>query len=96
MPQTILNGLKHTDEIMRASFFELILNVSLSLLFVQYWGIAGIAFATFAAYLFEKIYLVLTVKRKLNIQLNEYHPVRYFLIYSLGILVIFIFAEVLF
>lgn len=96
MPQTILNGLKHTGEIMRASFFELILNVSLSLLFVQYWGIAGIAFATFAAYLFEKIYLIISVKRKLNISLADYHPVRYFVIYSLSILVIFIFAELLF
>jgi O-antigen/teichoic acid export membrane protein len=96
MPQTILNGLKYTGEIMRASFIELALNVSLSLLFVQYWGIAGIAFATFVAYLFEKIYLIVTVKRKLNIRLVDYHPVRYFVIYSLGILVIFIFAEVLF
>ncbi len=96
MPQTILNGLKLTREIVKASFFELVLNVSLSLLFVQYWGIAGIAFATFVAYLFEKIYLILAVKQKLNIRLADYHPVRYFVIYSLGILVIFIFAEVLF
>ena len=96
MPQTILNGLKLTREIVKASFFELILNVSLSLLFVRYWGIAGIAFATFVAYLFEKIYLILMVKRKLNIRLTDYHPVRYFVIYSLSILVIFIFAEVIF
>lgn len=96
MPQTILNGLKLTKPIMTASFFELLLNVSLSLIFVQFWGIAGIAFATFAAYLFEKIYLIISVKRKLNINLAEYHPVRYFIIYSLSILVIFIFAEILF
>ena len=96
MPQTILNGLKHTNEIMRASFFELVLNVSLSLVFVQYWGIAGIAFATFVAYLFEKIYLIISVKRKLNISLTNYHPVRYFVIYSLSILGFFIFVEMLF
>lgn len=96
MPQTILNGLRHTREIMKASFFELVINVSLSLLFVHYWGIAGIAFATFVAYLFEKIYLIFVVKQKLNIRLTDYHPVRYFVIYSLGMLVIFIFAEVLF
>lgn len=96
MPQTILNGLKLTREIVKASFFELILNVSLSLLFVQYWGIAGIALATFVAYLFEKIYLILMVKRKLNIRLTDYHPVRYFVIYSFVILLIFIFAEVIF
>lgn len=96
MPQTILNGLKHTGEIMRASFFELILNVSLSLLFVQFWGISGIAFATFIAYLFEKVYLIASVRRTLKISLTDYHPVRYFLIYSLSILGFFIFAELLF
>lgn len=96
MPQTILNGLRQTRQIMFAAFFELILNVTLSLLFVRYWGISGIAYATFIAYLFEKLYLVFVVKRNLNIRLSEYHPVKYYLYYSLGIIAIFIFAESVF
>jgi O-antigen/teichoic acid export membrane protein len=96
MPQTILNGLRQTRQIMFAAFFELILNVTLSLLFVQYWGISGIAYATFIAYLFEKLYLVFVVRRNLNIRLSEYHPVKYYLYYSLGIIAIFIFAESVF
>ena len=96
MPQTILNGLRQTRQIMFASFFELVFNVSLSLLFVQYWGIAGIAFATFIAYLFEKIYLTIVVRRNLNIRLLEYHPMKYYVYYSLGIIAIFIFAESVF
>ncbi|WP_372947595.1 oligosaccharide flippase family protein [Mariniphaga sp.] len=93
MPQTILNGLRQARHIMVASFFELVINVALSLVFVQYWGIAGIAFATFIAYLFEKIYLTFVVRRNLNIRLSEYHPVKYYLYYSLGLVAIFIFAE---
>lgn len=96
LPQTILNGLKHTKEIMLASFFELLLNISLSLLFVHFFGIAGIAFATFIAYLFEKIYLSTILHRKLNIHLSEYLPVKFYLIYSIGILIIFTFAEIIF
>jgi O-antigen/teichoic acid export membrane protein len=96
MPQTILNGLKHTRPIMMASLFELLLNVSLSLLFVQFWGIAGIAFATFVAYLFEKLYLVVVVQRRLNIRLADYHPVKYYVIYSLSVIAFFIFAEIVF
>ncbi|MGM0621373.1 MAG: lipid II flippase MurJ, partial [Bacteroidota bacterium] len=96
MPQTILNGLKLTRPIMTASFFELLLNVSLSLFFVRFWGIAGIAFATVGAYLFEKIFLVIVVKRKLKIGLTDYHPLKYFVLYSLGTLAIFIFAEIIF
>nr|WP_319510674.1 lipid II flippase MurJ [uncultured Draconibacterium sp.] len=96
LPQTILNGLKISKPIMAASFFELIINVVLSLIFVQIWGIAGIAFATFVAYLFEKIYLAAVVKQRLNIGITDYLPTRIFLIYSAGIVVIFIFAELIF
>lgn len=96
MPQTILNGLKISKPIMAASFFELIINVSLSLLLVQFLGIAGIAVATFIAYLFEKIYLAVVVQRKLTIHISEYLSVRNYLLYSFGIIVIFIFAELIF
>ena len=93
MPQTILNGLKYSGEIMLASFFELVLNVALSLIFVQFWGIAGIAFATFLAYLFEKVILSVAVWKKLRINLSAYLQVKYFVFYSTGVLVVFIFAE---
>ncbi|MEN8117083.1 MAG: oligosaccharide flippase family protein [Bacteroidota bacterium] len=96
MPQTILNGLKISKPIMFASFFELIINVALSLILVRYYGIAGIAFATFIAYLFEKIYLVTVVRHRLKISVSEYLPVRIYIIYSVGISVIFIFAELIF
>ncbi len=93
LPQTILNGLQLSKPIMNAAFAELLVNVSLSLLFVEYFGIAGIAFATFIAYLFEKVYLTVVVKRKLNIPINEYIPLITYLLYSALILIIFIFAE---
>lgn len=96
LPQTILNGLRYSKEIMQAAFLELILNISLSLILVQFFGIAGIAFATFFAYLFEKIFLAVAVQRKLRIQLSAYLPVKYYLIYSTGILIIFTFAELIF
>lgn len=96
MPQTILNGLKISKPIMIASFFELLLNVALSLIFVQFMGIVGIALATFVAYLFEKIYLIVVVRQKLNIQLSEYLSVKKYLVYSFGTIVIFILAELIF
>lgn len=96
LPQTILNGLLITKPIMFAAFLELSINVSLSLILVQYFGIAGIAFATFVAYLFEKMYLSVVVKKKLNISLSEYIPVIIYSVYSISILVIFVFAEYIF
>ena len=95
LPQTILNGLKITKPIMYAAFFELVVNVALSLILVQFFGIAGIAIATFIAYLFEKIYLAIIVKTKLNIAVSDYIPVNIYAFYSAGVIVIFIFAEII-
>jgi O-antigen/teichoic acid export membrane protein len=93
LPQTLLNGLQISKPIMTAAFLELILNVSLSLIFVQFFGINGIAFATFIAYLFEKIYLSVVVKKQLNIGLSEYTPIKIYTIYSFIILAIFAIVE---
>lgn len=96
MPQTILNGLKIGTPIMGASFFELLVNVALSLIFVQFWGMPGIAFATVIAYLFEKVILTVIVRQRLEISLSDYLPLGLFYLYSAGIVVIFIFAELIF
>ena len=96
LPQTLLNGLKISKPIMIAALLELILNVTLSLILVRFFGIAGIAYATFAAYLFEKIYLSVVVKKKLKVGLSEYIPVKIYSVYSVTILVIFVFVEYVF
>ncbi len=96
LPQTILNGLQITKPIIKAALLELTLNVVLSFTLVVYFGIAGIAFATFIAYLFEKIYLAFEVRRKFNISLTEYIPVNFYIIYSVLTIVVFIFAEYFF
>ncbi len=96
MPQTILNGLQYSREILAASFLELVINVTLSLLLVNFWGISGVAFATFIAFLFEKIFLVYKVENKLKIRISQYLPVKFYILYSLGTVLIFIFAELIF
>ena len=96
LPQTILNGLQISKPIMIAALLELTINVVLSFVLVRFFGIAGIAFATFIAYLFEKIYLSVEVKRRLNVRLSDYIPVNVYVVYSISILVIFIFAEYIF
>ena len=56
-PQTILIGLQKNKAIMVASFLEIILNVAFSILFMQFWGLAGVAYGTVCAYAFEKLIL---------------------------------------
>ncbi len=93
LPQTILNGMKITNPIMIAALLELTVNVSLSLIFVRFWGIAGVAAATFIAYLFEKVYLSAVTYKKLKISPSDYIPIKPFLIYSVLTLAVFAITE---
>lgn len=94
-PQTILIGLQKTKAIMWASFFEIILNVSLSLWFLQYWGIAGVAWGTVCAYIFEKAFLIIHVHKNGGFHVNEYLNVRQHVLYSLFLLAEYFVVELL-
>lgn len=92
-PQTLIMAKKINRIIVRASLFEIIINVSLSILFAKLFGIIGVAYATFVAYLFEKIYLAINCKQKLQIKLSEYTPLKIYFIGSSLLIVIFVLVE---
>lgn len=92
-PQTLLMAQKMNRVIVKASLFEIIINVSLSIILARSIGIVGVAYATVIAYIFEKVYLVLVCKRSLNIALNKYLPIQRYLIMSTLLILAFIFVE---
>ena len=94
-PQTILIGLQKNKLIMWASFLEIIVNVTSSLCFVQIWGMAGVAYGTVVAYVFEKVFLMVFVSKSCNIKVSSYLNVSRHLIYSLLLTVEFIIIEYL-
>lgn len=94
-PQTILIGLRKTNAIMWASFLEIVVNVILSLWFVQFWGLAGVAYGTVCAYVFEKVLLTVFVRKSCGFSLSAYLNVKQHLLYSLLLLTEFIVIEYL-
>ena len=94
-PQTILIGLQKTPIIMWASGLEIAANVALSLWFVQYWGIAGVAYGTLGAYFLEKLVLIAFVRQKLGYPLSSYLNIKHHLFYSLFLVGEFIAIEYL-
>jgi O-antigen/teichoic acid export membrane protein len=78
----VLIGLKNTKPIFWSSLWEIVINVVLSVIFIQFWGIAGVAIATVISYFFEKLYLVIYVKAKYGISPKEYLNVRQYSIWS--------------
>lgn len=94
-PQTIITAKKMNRYIVQASFFEIVLNVALSVILSKTMGIAGVAYATVVAYIFEKIYLLVILKKKLHISLNDILPVKIFTVMSMLLLLSFILSEFL-
>lgn len=94
-PQTILIGLQKNKPILWASFLEIVVNVSLSLWFVQLWGISGVAWGTVCAYLVEKILLIVFVKKTTGMGVSVYLNVRQHLLYSLLLSAVFVVIEYL-
>lgn len=92
-PQTILIAKKMNRAIVQASLFEIILNVGLSLIFVRIIGLQGVAYATVLAYLFEKVYLAFVCKRKLQIRLVKYLPLKLYFLATFLLIMSFIFVE---
>jgi len=89
-PQTVIMGLKNSSLILQASVIELIINVSLSLLLVLKFGIAGVAFATVIAFFIEKIYLLVMLKHKFNISSLKYINFKPIILYSIILFAAFI------
>ncbi len=92
-PQTILIGMKKTGVVLRAAFVEIVLNVSLSLYLVQFYGLTGIALATVIVYAIEKLYLIGYLYTKLKIKPAQYIPVNYHLIYSVILIIMFVLID---
>ena len=92
-PQTILLAKQKTGIQMLAALLELILNIGLSLILVEAWGIRGVALATVIAYYFERIFLMAYTRIALGIPAKQYVEVRQHLVWTAILIVAFLFAE---
>jgi Na+-driven multidrug efflux pump len=89
-PQTLLIGLRHAKAIMLVSIIELLLNISLSLLFVQWFGLVGVAYATVLAFAVEKLMLIGILYRKEGISPVSYWPWKEHLAYSVVMMGVYV------
>lgn len=92
-PQTILIGLKKTRIVLYASFIEIVLNITLSLILIKYYNIVGVALATVIVYFIEKIVLVVYNFVQLKIKPKDYIPLGVYFFYSTVLVVLFILLD---
>ncbi|MEZ5015210.1 MAG: polysaccharide biosynthesis C-terminal domain-containing protein [Chitinophagales bacterium] len=88
-PHSILTGMGNTAPVMYASMLEFMLNIVCSILFMQYFGLQGIAYGTVVSFSMNKILLSLYLRRK-GMHISSFIPVRAFLSYSFALILVFI------
>ena len=77
---------KHQNRmLMWISGIELLINMGLSLLFLNWFGLAGIAWATVFAFAMSKLFFIFFIYRKYGISVNKYLDIRIYLIYSIAL-----------
>ena len=81
---------------MIVSFLEVVLNVILSLILMHWFGLAGIAFATFIAFSLSKAYLSYYVMRYLGKSLHAYIDIRLYLLYSSALIISFLITAIVY
>lgn len=87
-PQTVLTGLLKNKELLYFSAAEWMINLVLDFVFIQYFGMVGIAYATVIAYFFERIILVIYLQ-KIGYAPDSYIPVKVWAGYSVFVALAF-------
>ena len=93
LPQAYNFALHQHKVIVWTSILEIIVNVLLSFWWVQYWGVYGLAMATVVAYFIQKILLVLYNSRINHIPLQQYLPIKWYVIYVSVMVVAFLISN---
>jgi Na+-driven multidrug efflux pump len=92
-PQTVLLAMRRTRIQMLAALLELILNIGLSLLLVQVWGIRGAALATVIAYYAERLVLMGYTSVVLRIPVRQYVDMKRFTVWTSVLFAAYLFTE---
>ncbi len=95
-PHTLILAKKDSRILVLVSSLEMLLNISLSIFLIGYWGIMGVAAATVIAYIFEKLALVVITKVRYGLGLFDFVPPGLYFKYCIVLISAFIISVLLF
>jgi O-antigen/teichoic acid export membrane protein len=94
-PNTIMIGLQKNRILLIIGILELVINIVFSLIFVYFFGYLGVAYGTVLAYLSEKIMLMVYLKSTLKIQISQYVPLNELIMFSVLMILSFLFKNIM-
>lgn len=89
----LLTAGRHTKAMLTIGVMELAVNIILSLIFVQFWGIAGVAWATVIAYTFEKLAHMVFIRSVYKLSPSAYLPTGLVLRYSTLMILVYLLTQ---
>lgn len=91
---TVLISFKREKILFIVSLAELALNICLSIWWLSVFGLVGIAYATVVAYVFEKIVMVLLLRKRHGLSPQNYVHLSWWSGYSVLLIAAFIIAKI--
>ena len=90
LPQVLIYSRQHNYALVTSAIIELIINLSLSLYWVQLYGLEGIAFATLVAYMVNKILLMGYVHFSMGLPISQYLHIKNYILWNFILVGVFI------
>jgi O-antigen/teichoic acid export membrane protein len=81
LPNSIMLSLHRPKIILQAGMVELMAKVMLGFLFIQWWGLIGVAWSAVLAFWVEKLILIWNLQAKQQIRIERWLPWRWYLFY---------------
>jgi len=89
LPQVIILAKQHNYILVLSAIIEVLVNLGLSIYWVQDYGLEGIAFATVCAYFVNKIILITYNFIQFHIPIWDYLHWKNYIFYNLSLIVCF-------
>ncbi len=95
-PQSVLTARGDSRLLWYISLAELAVNIAASLILLSYFGLAGIAMGTLVAFAFEKVVLILVIKKRYDITMKQIIDPKVWAKYTVMLGVAFIISKWIF
>ena len=90
LPATVVLALGKPKLIYYVGIIELLVKIITGFVFIQIWGLTGLAWSVVLSYWVEKIGLIWYLEKKIQIKTKDWLSIRTFTIYSLMLLTVWI------
>jgi len=92
LPNAIVLAKGKPSAILVVGLVELAVKIVLGFWFIQWWGLAGVAWSAVIAFFVEKIGLMWYLERRLGVRTSDWLDWRWYLAYALALGVVFLFV----